>query len=31
MCDERKYDYIWLDNELEAVDAGMGLLILQLI
>ena len=25
-----KYDYVWLDDELEAVDGGMGTLILQL-
>ena len=25
-----EYDYIWLDGELEAVDGGMGILILQL-
>jgi len=30
MCNICKYDYIWLDGGLEAVDGGMGILILQL-
>lgn len=29
MC-ENEYDYIWIDGELEAVDKGLGILILQL-
>jgi len=27
---EREYDYIWIDDELEALDRGLGILVLQL-
>ena len=30
MGDICEYDYVWLGGELEAVDGGMGILILQL-